>query len=226
MTFVVAIDGPAGAGKSSVAQNVARRLSMTRLDTGALYRSVTLIVLREGTEDPVRWAEIARDLDIRFDRSLVYLANEDVTETIRSAEVNQHVSRVAADPGVRRALLQTQRVLARSCSQGALLEGRDIGTVVFPDADLKVFLTASDEERARRRWAELPDGTATIAEVLASIRARDAYDGGREHAPLRPAPDAVHIDSTGLTQAEVERRIVELVEAARSEHVGSEPSRQ
>jgi cytidylate kinase len=211
MSFIVAIDGPAGAGKSSVARNVAQRLGLTRVDTGAIYRAVTLLALREGSDAPRRWAEITASLDLRFEGTRVWLGDEDVTDAIRSREVNAQVSRVSADPEVRRNLLQVQRSLAQATAEGALLEGRDIGTVVFPDADVKVFLTASAEERARRRFAELPPGTESYEDVLQSIRERDAYDSNRTHAPLRVADDAVVVDTTQLDQAQVEDRVAELI---------------
>lgn len=212
--FVVAIDGPAGAGKSSVAKSVAARTGLTRIDTGAIYRSVTLAVLRRGTpaED---WAALTRALDLRFDGPKVLLEGEDVSQAIRTPEVDRKVSEVSADPGVRAHLLQVQRSLAAKSSDGALLEGRDIGSVVFPDASLKVYLTASDEERARRRLAERP-GEGSFEEILAAIRKRDAYDQGRELAPLTQPADAVVVDSSSLSQRQVEDRIVALIEQARS----------
>lgn len=211
--FVVAIDGPAGAGKSSVARNVAQRTGLTRVDTGAIYRSVTLAVLRRGTP-PEDWAELTAGIDLRFEGSKVFLDGEDVSQAIRTPEVDGKVSEVSADPGVRAHLLEVQRSLAARSPSGALLEGRDIGTVVFPEAALKVFLTASDEERARRRLAERPED-GSFQEVLAAIRRRDAYDRGRAVAPLTQPKDAIVVDSSDLSQPEVEDRIVALIEEAR-----------
>jgi len=214
LSFVVAIDGPAGAGKSSVAKSVAARTGLTRVDTGAIYRCVTLAVLRRNVP-PEGWADLTASLDLRFEGPTVLMEDEDVSRAIRTSEVDGKVSEVSADPGVRGHLLGVQRALVAKSPDGALLEGRDIGSVVFPDADLKIFLTASDEERARRRLAERPqDGT--FEEVLAAIRRRDAYDMGRDVAPLVQPPDAVVVDSSGLQQREVEDRIITLIERARS----------
>ncbi|MEM1023219.1 MAG: (d)CMP kinase [Myxococcota bacterium] len=212
--FVVAIDGPAGAGKSSVARGVAARTGLTRVDTGAIYRAVTLAVLRRGTP-PAGWSELTAGLDLRFEGLQVFMEGEDVSHAIRTAEVDGKVSEVSADPGVRSHLLDVQRSLAARSTGGALLEGRDIGSVVFPDAALKVFLTASDEERARRRLAERP-GDGTFEEILEAIRRRDAYDRGRPVAPLVQPEGAVVVDSSKLSQAEVEDRIVQLIDQART----------
>jgi CMP/dCMP kinase len=211
--FVVAIDGPAGAGKSSVAKSVAVRTGLTRIDTGAIYRSVTLAVLRRGTPAS-GWAELTQELDLRFEGPKVLLEGEDVSQAIRTPEVDGKVSEVSADPGVRALLLQVQRSLAAQNPDGVLLEGRDIGSVVFPDASLKVYLTASAEERARRRLAERPED-GSFDEVLAAIQRRDAYDQGRQVAPLTQPAGAVVIDSSALSQREVEDRIVALIEQAR-----------
>ncbi|MEO1230209.1 MAG: (d)CMP kinase [Myxococcota bacterium] len=213
MGVVVAIDGPAGAGKSTVARAVADQLGFTRVDTGAIYRCVTLLALERGLEESAALADAARRLNLDFEGTQVSLEGRDVTRAIRSSEVTGAVSGVSAVPEVRAALLETQRRLAREHPRGAVLEGRDIGTVVFPDADVKVFLTASDEERARRRHAELVAGGSgeTIDLVLESIRRRDALDAGRAVAPLVAAEDATVVDSTGLSQAEVVHRIVSIV---------------
>lgn len=210
MGTIVAIDGPAGAGKSTVARAVAERLGFTRVDTGALYRCVTLLALEQGLEGSGTLARAAHDLELEFRGTEVKLGGRDVTSLIRSAEVTGAVSAVSAEPEVRAALLETQRRLARDHPRGAVLEGRDIGTVVFPEADVKVFLTASDEERARRRHAELASRGSgeTVDLVLESIRRRDAQDAGRAVAPLLAAEDAVVVDSTGLTLEEVVDRIV------------------
>ena len=202
---VVAIDGPAGAGKSTVARQAAHALGFTYLDSGAMYRSVALLALRRDA-DP---AAVAPELEIELgDR--VRVGGEDVTEAIRAPEVSAAASQAAADPAVREAMVAQQR---RLIGQGNwVVEGRDIGTVVAPDADLKVFLTADPEERARRRAAELGSDPET---VLAELAIRDQRDQGREHSPLRPAPGAVILDSTHLSAEEVVRRIVELAEAAR-----------
>lgn len=203
--MVVAIDGPAGAGKSTVARAAARALGFTYLDSGAMYRAVGLMARRHGGAA----SERADELDIRLgDRVLVN--GEDVTETIRSPEVSEAASKVATNPRVREALVQKQRELMSSGDWVA--EGRDIGTVVAPDAEVKVFLTASPEERARRRAEEL--GT-DVDMVLRDQALRDAQDMEREHSPLTAAPGAVELDTSGLSVDDVVDRIVDLVEGAR-----------
>jgi CMP/dCMP kinase len=202
---VVAIDGPAGAGKSSVARAVATRLGFTYLDSGAMYRAVALTAGERGREP----AEIADLLRLELTDG-VRVDGEDVTEAIRRPEVSEAASRVAADPLVRRAMVAEQRRLLALGDWVA--KGRDIGTVVAPDADVKVFLTAEPEERARRRAAELG---VDPAGVLAEQTIRDARDSGREHSPLSPAPDAVMLDTTRLGFDEVVARVVEMVRRAR-----------
>ena len=198
--MIVAIDGPAGAGKSTVARALAAVLGFTYLDSGAMYRSVALAV-RERDGRP---AEVARAADIGVGDRVV-LDGRDVTEAIRAPEVSEVASRVAADPGVREALVAKQRALLRDGDYVA--EGRDIGTVVAPDAEVKVFLTASPKERARRRAAELGGDPGT---VLADQTLRDERDRTRAHSPLEPAPGAVELDTTGLTIEQAVARIVEM----------------
>ncbi|MFN3197106.1 MAG: (d)CMP kinase [Bradymonadia bacterium] len=197
--MIVAIDGPAGAGKSSVGKAVAQQLGFVRIDTGALYRAVGFAATRGqvGPEDPGLGA-FASGLDLAFDGDRVLLDGEDVTEAIRTPEMSKAASLYAAKIPVREALLSLQRRLGRA--QDSVLEGRDIGTVVFPDAEVKIFLTASDEARAQRRLKELEGKgiTASLDEVLADIRARDAADSGRDVAPLVQADDAVVVDTTAL----------------------------
>ena len=194
--MLIAIDGPAGAGKSTVARAVAAALGFTYLDTGAMYRAIALADLR-GAADPTACA-------IGFDGS-VTLDGEDVSGLIRTPEVSARASEVAARPEVRAALVQRQRELIAAGDYVA--EGRDIGTVVAPDAELKVFLTASPEERARRRAAEIGADAQT---VLAEQTMRDERDRTREHSPLTAADDAVEVDTTGLGIDEVVARIVAL----------------
>jgi cytidylate kinase len=203
--MVVAIDGPAGAGKSTVARAAARALGFTYLDSGAMYRAVGLMAQRHGGAASDR----AEELDIRLGDRV--LANgEDVTDAIRSPEVSEAASKVATNPRVREALVQKQRELL---SEGNwVAEGRDIGTVVAPDAAVKVYLTASPEERARRRAAELGTDADTVQRDQAL---RDAQDMEREQSPLVAAPGAVELDTSGLSVDEVVDRIVELVERAR-----------
>lgn len=219
-SLVVAIDGPAGAGKSSVARQVAEQTGLTLVDTGAIYRAVALAARERGVaeRDEDALAAIAAELPIRFEmargKNHVFLDDRDVSDAIRQAEVSMMASTVSKHPAVRGALLDLQRDLAR---EGAVLEGRDIGTVVFPHAPVKIFLNAAPEERARRRAHEMAEkGQAErYDKVLADIRARDAQDSSRPTAPLVPAEDAEQLDSTELTEAEVVAHIVARVEEAR-----------
>ena len=204
--MVIAIDGPAGAGKSSVARSVAERLGFTYLDSGAMYRTVALAALEQGVEPAALADAIRIELGDR-----VRLEGRDVTREIRSPRLSEAASRAAADPLVRAAMVAHQR---RLLSEGDwVAEGRDIGTVVAPHAEVKVFLTADPHERARRRAAELG---LDVARVLADQAARDERDRNREHSPLRPAEGAVEIDSTRLTLSEVVERIAGLAAGTRS----------
>lgn len=205
--MVIAIDGPAGAGKSTVARAVAGELGFTYLDSGAMYRCVALAALRDGVDldDGDAVGALAERLEIGFDGPRVLLGERDVTDEIRTPEVTTASSRASVHPRVRAAMVDRQRQLIGDGRYVA--EGRDIGTVVSPDSPLKVFLTASDEERARRRAAETGED---FDAVLEAQRRRDARDTGREHGALRPAEDAVELDTTGLTLDEVVARIVAL----------------
>lgn len=205
--MVIAIDGPAGAGKSTVARGVAAALGFTYLDSGAMYRAVALAALREGTDlgDGDALGALARGLDLALDGASVRLGGEEVTAAIRTPEVTAAASRVSVHPEVREAMVAQQRALIAAGRYVA--EGRDIGTVVSPDSPLKVFLTATPEERARRRAAE--SGESPEA-VLAAMRDRDSRDREREHGALRAAPEAVEMDTTGLGSDEVVARVVEL----------------
>ena len=203
--MVVAIDGPAGAGKSTVARALARALGFTYLDSGAMYRAAALAVLERGGAA----SEAAERADIRLGER-VLLDGRDVTDELRTPEVTEAASRVATNPKVRAALARKQRELLSSGDWVA--EGRDIGTVVAPNAAVKVFLTAAADERARRRADELG---ADVQTVLRDQALRDAQDSTREHSPLEVAPGAVELDTTGVTVDEVVERIVELVERAR-----------
>jgi cytidylate kinase len=213
--IVVAIDGPAGAGKSTVARRLADRLGFLYIDSGAMYRAVGLWALRVGVElsDPHRLEQLARQSNIELEPSAsrVLLNGEDVTEAIRTPEVSEAASRVSTVGGVRRAMVEQQRRMAARTS--VVMEGRDIGTVVFPDADIKIFLDADPEVRAGRRLRESAEKGESIdpGEMVRQIQERDQRDRSRTEAPLVQAPDAVYLDSTGLTIEEVEERILKLV---------------
>ena len=205
--MVIAIDGPAGAGKSSVARGVAAALGFTYLDSGAMYRCVALAAAEAGIDpdDGAALGPLAAGLAIDFEGERVLLDGSDVSVAIRAPEATAAASRVSVHPAVREALVARQRALIAAGDYVA--EGRDIGTVVSPDSPLKVFLTASDEERARRRAAQ---SGQPFEEVLAAQRDRDARDREREHGALRAAADAVELDTTDLDEDEVVARIVAL----------------
>ena len=202
--MVVAVDGPAGAGKSTVARGVARALGFTYLDSGAMYRAVANDLIDNGGTASERAEALQLELGER-----VIANGRDVTDAIRKPEVSEAASKVATNPKVRAALVEKQRELLADGDWVA--EGRDIGTVVAPDAEVKVFLTASPEERARRRAEELGTDVDT---VLRDQALRDAQDEEREHSPLARASDAVELDTSGLEADEVVDRVVELVRAA------------
>jgi CMP/dCMP kinase len=205
--MVIAIDGPAGAGKSTVARAVAATLGLTYLDSGAMYRCVALagIEVEADLDDATAMGELARALRIDLDDERVVLDGREVGTAIREPQVTEASSRVSVHPAVREALVARQRQLIDAGRYVA--EGRDIGTVVSPEAPLKVFLTASPEERARRRAAQTGEDEAA---VLAAQRERDARDESREHSALRAAGDAVELDTTGLALDEVVARVVAL----------------
>jgi len=216
--ILVAIDGPAGAGKSTVAARLARRLGLPYLDTGAMYRAVGLLALREGLpatlddDAAARVLELMRnhriDVAAGIDGTTIRIDGEDVSSAIRTPEASLMASAVSALPGVRQALVPIQRRLG--LENGGVMEGRDIGTVVFPDADLKFYLTASPEERARRRLRDLAErGVATsLDEVLEQQRQRDRRDTSRAESPLQVARGSVVVDTTGLSLDEVVDRLM------------------
>jgi cytidylate kinase len=205
---IVAIDGPAGAGKSTVARSVAKRLGYLYIDTGAMYRAVGLWALRAGVDldDQHRLEQLARQARIEFLGTQVLLNGEDVTAAIREPQISDAASKVAACGAVRRAMREEQQRMGSE--QSSVMEGRDIGTVVFPDAQIKVFLDASPEERVRRRAVE---SGAPADQVAQEMSERDRRDRGRVEAPLTQAPDAEYVDTSGLTLDQVEEAILKLV---------------
>lgn len=215
--LVIAIDGPVGAGKSTVAKLVARKLGYLYVDTGAMYRAVALKALRLGMDinDPIVMAMSAEATDIQLQQQedgsvRVFLDGEDVTEAIRTPEVSEASSIVSAHEGVRKVLAERQKAMAKL--GGVVMEGRDIQTVIAPDAEVKIFLTASLEERAKRRWLELQQKGISVSyeDVLQEVKERDERDKSRAIAPLKKAPDAVEIDTTQMTPEDVANKIVEL----------------
>jgi cytidylate kinase len=217
--LIVAIDGPAGAGKSTVSKLLARRLGLSFVDTGALYRTVALSARRQSIapDDDAALGALLPRINIAFralgEENRVYLDGEDVSTAIRTPEISLLASAVSARPVVRSGLLGLQRRLALEAPVGAVLEGRDIGTVVFPDADLKFFLEANPDVRARRRYEELfQKGTeSSLDAVLADQTKRDRDDSSRAVAPLKPADDAVRVDTSGLPLSEVVQALERLI---------------
>lgn len=218
--MIIAIDGPSGAGKSTVAKAVAKKLDFSCLDTGAMYRAVAWQALSDGVslDDEDALGRIACEKNIEFGHAdgdpvpkRVFIDGIEVTEAIRTAEIDKAVSPVSAAKPVREALVAQQQRIGRAGNY--VVEGRDIGTVVFPEAEVKVFLTASDEERAHRRVRQNVDrgiGSIDYGEVLADLQRRDEHDSTRATSPLKPADDAVHIDSTGSYIEDVIERICEM----------------
>jgi cytidylate kinase len=216
--MIVTIDGPAGAGKSTVAKSLAERLGFRFLDTGAMYRAVTLAALRRGLacDDAAGWAELARRLEIGFAGQRVLLDGEDVSDAIRTSQVTAHIRYAADNPQVREHLVRLQQKIGQTGDM--VTEGRDQGTVAFPHADCKIFLTAGPEERARRRVGDLRQRgeMPSFAEVLAQQVARDERDAGRAVGPLVQAQDAVAVVTDGLSIDDVVSRLVDIVRERRS----------
>lgn len=215
--LVVAVDGPAGAGKGAVCRGVANHFDLTYLDTGSLYRAVGLLSLKEGVEDPEQLGHLAANMDFVFQKVnpgvfCATLFGQDVTQKLREEHIGQTASKVAAMPQVRQALLAFQRQYGGD--KNIILDGRDVGTIVWPDADLKLYLSASLQERAKRRALELQarGETVNFAEILATMAQRDKQDSERTHAPLRAAKDAITVDTTQLTRHQSIERVIHLLE--------------
>jgi CMP/dCMP kinase len=206
--IIIAIDGPSGAGKSTIARSLARRLGFTYIDTGAMYRAIALWALQAAIDldDLHRLEQLALAAEIEFEGESVRLNGDDVTAAIRDPRVTDAASKVAIAPGVRKAMREEQRRIASTKS--VVMEGRDIGTVVFPDANVKIFLDANPDVRAGRRAKETG---AEVAEVARDLAERDQRDRSRREAPLTQAPDAEYVDSTGLEPEEVEEAILKIV---------------
>lgn len=219
MAMIVAIDGPAGTGKSTVSRQVAQKSGLIYVDTGAIYRALALDALQNqiSLDDEEALFELAKKARIKFEainqEQHTFVDGSDVTKLIRTEEISQGSSKVGRFPKVRQALLNLQRSLALSSASGAVLEGRDIGTVVFPDAQLKIFLTASAQERANRRVNQLKRQGQLVSydDVLKEIKERDERDSNREVAPLKPASDAIIIDTTMRSQEDVINNILQLI---------------
>jgi CMP/dCMP kinase len=214
---IVALDGPAGSGKSTIAQRIAKRLGFMYINTGAIYRAVALWAMRLGIDlkDMHRLEQLAKEANIELTakEGHVILNGEDVTEAIRDPCISAAASKVSAVPGVRRALLAVQRSMAERSS--VVMEGRDIGSVVFPNAQVKIFLDADPQERARRRALELVEQgqAADVETVSGELKARDDRDRLRSESPLVQAPDAELVDTTGLSLDQVEEAVLRLVRA-------------
>ena len=208
--MIIAIDGPAGSGKSTISKEISEELGITYLDTGAMYRLFTLKVLKEGISfnESEKIRELLENLNINIENDRFYLDGEDVTEKIRTYQVSDNVSKIAALKEVREKMVLLQREFSKS--KDVILDGRDIGTVVFPDADIKIFLVADPMERAKRRYRELKEKGEDVSldEIFKNIMERDKIDSNRDTAPLRKAADAVEIDTTKMNIKDVKKEIL------------------
>ena len=221
MSFIVGIDGPAGSGKGTVTKNVANKLGLINIDTGSTYRCVALEVINQKIplEDKERIIEIAKTIKIEIetlsDGDKIFLNGKEVTKEIRSKEVTQIVSQISSIKEVRFQMVELQRKLAEG--KNVIMEGRDICTYVFPNADVKIYLDASEEERARRRLLEMQEKgiDITYEEVLDNIRKRDYNDKHKEIGALKLAPDSIVIDTTNMTIEEVEEKVIQIIEEKR-----------
>lgn len=207
---IIALDGPAGAGKSSVSKMVAKRLNCTYLDTGAMYRAITYEALKRNISEEKEIVQMVENLNMdicaKEDTMHVFIDGEDITQYLRTSEVSSNVSRISAFQGVRNAMVKLQRKVAKKGN--VVLDGRDIGTVVLPDADLKIFLTASVHTRALRRYKELKDTDTTLERIEEEIKRRDNLDMTRKISPLRKADDAILLDNSDLTLEETADKII------------------
>ena len=215
MENVIAIDGPGGAGKSTIAKLLADKLNYLHLDTGAMYRAVTLAALKNDIDFKAeeKLVKLAKNIDITFnEKGEIFLNGENVSQEIRTAEVNNHVSETAAVKGVREVLVEKQKQLAQD--NKVVMDGRDIATVVLPEAEHKFFLTASLAERAKRRYQEVKSKSenADYEKIKQSIARRDKLDSEREHSPLKQAEDAVFLDTTNLSIDQVLTKMIEIIE--------------
>lgn len=221
--IIIAIDGPAGSGKSTAAKNLAQKLGFIYLDTGAMYRAITFLALRAGiVDDKNEVIKIAQNVSLKLltekGKTRVFANDEELTEQIRTNEVNAKVSEVSVIPEVRFEMVKLQKKIGEEGN--VVAEGRDVTTVVYPDADVKIFLTASIEERARRRFKEFQDknDNVTIEEVKANLEKRDKIDSGRKVSPLRQAEDAIVFDNTGLTPDDDLDYLLELIKKVLSKN--------
>lgn len=211
MNFNIAIDGPAGAGKSTVAKIVAEKMNMTYIDTGAMYRAITLLSIRQGKNDAEDIIHLAKKTQIKIQGKYIYINGEDVTDTIRNLEVTNNVSKIAKIPEIRILMTQIQRQMAKS--KGIVMDGRDIGTTVLPDARYKFYITANVKERAVRRYKELlkDKQKVTLGQIEKDIIERDRQDEQRAFSPLSVAKDAIIIDTTNKTIMQVVEEILDWI---------------